>query len=510
MLTRIKSYALDGIGGYLVEVEVFSQNGLPALDIVGLATNAVKESKERMRSAIKNSGFDFGVFKTVINLAPADIKKEGSGLDLAIAVGYLTSIGQIPYKNCENYIMLGELSLDGSLRKINGVMPLLISALQNGYNNFIIPFANAKEASYIKGAKVYALKNLTEVTNLLIGMEYKPLEINEYKTKYENVINVDLKDIKGQLIAKRGLEIAVSGAHNFLMSGSPGTGKTMLAKCVTGIMPPMTFEEAIEVTKIHSICGMINSEEGMVKTRPFRSPHHTASIFSITGGGSNAKPGEVSLAHNGVLFLDEMPEYQRKTLESLRQPLEDGLIHISRVSKTVEYPAHFMLIASMNPCPCGYYGSNVKQCTCTPREILNYVNKISGPLLDRIDIYATVDNIEYSEFRSDVGAEDSATVRKRVENARIVQLKRFREEGIYTNAQMNNSQIRHYCQIDSESEKLLERVFVTKSLSPRATTRILKVARTIADLADSENILIDHIAEAIQYRTVDKKGMLEG
>ncbi|HKL73695.1 MAG TPA: YifB family Mg chelatase-like AAA ATPase [Clostridia bacterium] len=510
MLARTKGYALDGIGGYLVSVEVFSHNGLPSLEIVGLASSAVKESKERMRSAIKNSGFDFGVFKTVINLAPADVKKEGSSLDLPIAIGYLASIGQIPIKNVDDYVMIGELSLDGSLRKVNGVMPLLISALQKGFTKFVIPFENAKEASFIKGAKVYALKNLTEVTNLVIGMEYESIDTNEYVKESCVLPIIDFKDIKGQLIAKRGIEIAVSGSHNILMSGTPGTGKTMLAKAVTGIMPTMTFEEAIEVTKIHSVCGLINSEEGIVRQRPFRTPHHTASLYSITGGGSKAVPGEVSLAHNGILFLDEMPEYQRHTLESLRQPLEDGIIHIARVAKNVEYPARFMLIASMNPCPCGYYGSSIRQCTCTPREILNYVNKISGPLLDRIDIYVTVDNIEYSEFRSNTSSEDTQAVRERVEKARRIQLKRFEGEGIYTNAQMSNLQIKRYCQISAESEKLLERVFVTKNLSPRATTRILKVARTIADLALSQNIQTDHIAEAIQYRAVDKRGMLEG
>lgn len=502
MLSRIKSFALDGLSGYPVEIEVFAQAGIPAFDIVGLPSSGIKESRDRIRAAIKNSSFEFPPKKITVNLAPADTKKDGSFFDLPLAIGFLVSTKQLPVEKCGDYIFLGELSLDGSLRRINGIMPVIISALQQGYSKFIIPSDNSGEASYIKGTEVYPMKSLAATVNFLLGtVNTAPLETSDYFGEAsDNKYGVDMSEVKGQALAKRALEIAVSGSHNLLMCGSPGTGKTMLAKCVPTIMPQMTFGEAIEVTKIHSVAGILNPDEGIVTRRPFRSPHHTASLFSLTGGGTKSLPGEVSLAHNGVLFLDEMPEYSRHTLETLRQPLEDGVITVARVARTVEYPAHFMLIASMNPCPCGYCGSKTKDCSCSGRDIKNYRAKISGPLLDRIDLYVVVDDVEYSDLRSGRGEEKSAVVRERVEKAREIQLNRFRNEGIYTNSQMNPAQIKKYCALDIDSEDLLEAAFKNKGLSPRAMTRILKTARTICDLEGADNISENHIAEAIQYK----------
>ncbi|MGN0765254.1 MAG: YifB family Mg chelatase-like AAA ATPase [Christensenellales bacterium] len=507
MLAKLISYALSGVDGFKVEIEVDLNAGLPSYEIVGLGDTAVKESKERVRSAIKNSLFAFPLKKITINLAPADSKKEGSYFDLAIAVAILAASEQIEDKSYKDYVMIGELSLDGTLRHIKGVMPLLISALQAGYKKFIIPSANAEEASYVEGCEIYALDNLKSVVELLRGeQEYKPLETKRFVNNSAfNKYNVDFSEVKGQFVAKRAIEIAVAGGHNIIMIGPPGAGKTMMAKCVPTIMPDMSFEEAIEVTKIHSIAGVLDSSKGIVSRRPFRTPHHTATMPALIGGGSNAKPGEVSLAHNGVLFLDEMPEYQRKTLETLRQPLEDGYVTVSRAKQTLEYPARFMLVASMNPCPCGNFGSKTQQCKCTANEIHKYVSKLSGPLIDRIDLQIEVDNISYEELRGAGEAESSAEIKKRVEKARAIQRDRYKGSNIFVNAYMTNAQVKKYCALDKACETLLKNAFEKLNLSARASTRILKVARTIADLEGSENIRPQHITEAIQYRSLDRK-----
>lgn len=505
MLSKIKSIALNGLDGNLVEIQTDISNGLPEFEIVGLPDATVKEAKKRINTAIKNSNIEFPNKKILINLAPANIRKEGSSFDLAMAVGILIAMGKTPQIDMDKLastIFIGELSLDGKINRTNGVLPMCIEAKELGIKTVILPNANANEASIISELDIIPVANIEEVINYL----NKEKEISKFKIEkfiFNENYNIDFSEVKGQENVKRALEITAAGGHNCMMIGSPGAGKTMMAKRLVTILPELTINEAMEITKIHSISGELK-KDGLIMNRPFRMPHHTVPISTIIGGGRIPCPGEISLAHYGVLFLDELTEFSRNILESLREPLENKEVIINRLSGNYRFPCNFMFIASMNPCPCGYYGDEEKECICTPQEIHRYLNKISGPLLDRIDIQIEVKRPKIEKISSKESIEKSEIIRERVNNARKIQLERYKKLGIHSNAELSTKLIAEFCRLDNKGEELLQSAFKKLRLSVRAYERILKVARTIADLEGKKNIEFQHIAEAIKYRSLDK------
>jgi len=502
MLSIVNSTALSGLEGHLVRVEVDVTNGLPNFDLVGLPDISVKEARERVRSAVRNAGFEFPVKRITVNLAPADIKKEGSMYDLAMAVGILAATGQLDPVACGRYAFVGELSLNGGVRGVAGVLPNVLAACENGLFSVVVPRDNADEAALARGVEVFPVSSLNHLAGFLRGETDIPAHRVDPDTIWQPAAATaaDLSAIRGQHTARRALEVAAAGGHNLFMVGAPGSGKTMLARCLSGILPEMSFEESLEATKIYSLAGLLRPGLPVVAARPFRAPHHSASSASLVGGGKFPRPGEISLAHNGILFLDEMPEFSKDCLEALRQPLEDGTVTISRASASITYPAGITLVGACNPCPCGYFGDSLRQCNCTPGQIKKYLGKISGPLLDRIDISINVPRLSYEELNDPAPAESSAAVRARVEKARRLQQDRLGSPGIRCNAHLTGTQARDYCNLSPGAAALIRSSFKQFKLSARSHDKLLKVARTIADLAGSEAVEAEHLAEALQYR----------
>ncbi|MCG1012418.1 YifB family Mg chelatase-like AAA ATPase [Tepidanaerobacter sp. GT38] len=504
MLAQVKSCSIFGLESFLVDVEVDISSGLPAFDIVGLPDVAVRESRERVRAAIKNQNFDFPIKRITLNLAPADIRKEGPHFDLPIALGILAATSQMSIEALTDYAIIGELSLDGKVRPVNGVLPMAIEIKEKGLKGVVVPLENDEEASVIEGINVIGVTSLSEAVAFFNG-EFKPKKNQVVKDDQRQSVTFDgdFSEVKGQENLKRCLEIAAAGHHNIAMIGSPGSGKTMIARRIPTILPSMTFEESLELTKIYSIAGLLSNHSGLIRQRPFRAPHHTISNVGMVGGGRIPKPGEITLAHNGVLFLDELPEFPRDVLELLRQPLEDGKVTIARANATITYPCKFMLVTAMNPCPCGYYGDPFHECSCSPHQINRYLSKISGPLMDRIDLQLQVAPVKYSDLEGP-STTDSETIRKRVEAARLIQLERYKGQNIHCNSQLTPNLIHKYCKLDKDGKLLMKEAFHNMKLTARAYNKILKVARTIADLDNKSSIKEHHLAEALQYRNIDK------